>query len=436
MPPHRSDSGAAFGHLPHPGATCCNLVRSMARHDDCGPFVRVGRVEIGRTRVVAPAGADAALVSVVIPVSDPRGIVEEFSGSGADLAAAIADALKSLSRIPFAIDAAASGGPMEGDRRGVRVLVRAVDASQPRYAVGHAAARDVATAIANATLRGLAVGGFLQRRLLPPGARDVESSTERIVQGIGGMFPAAPLPPETVGAIRELVANEINRFGEGQAIFAAHSPDPEGMLTRFDAQAALAQAEGEAKTSDTRTSNWWEWFPGLDNDARTLREVLSELPAAPATAIPWIVRVFENDKGWLRLHGAVNLKNHDMIHVLLGRGLLDQDEAFVIGFTMGSTKAVSWLEKAFFKFAVSSLYPEPYRISRKMLAAYDLGLEAGEAFGVKNLHLVLRDDMLDRPLGETRRELQIDTRRLREFYARERAALPGTLASLRLPVDA
>ena len=202
---------------------------------------------------------------------------------------------------------------------------------------------------------------------------------------------------------------------------------------RFDAIAALAQPEGEAKTSDTRTGNWWEWFPGLDNDHRTLRAVLSELPAAPATAIPWIVRLFENPQGWLRLHGAVNLKNHDMIHVLLGRGLLDQDEAFVIGFTMGSTKAVSPLERWFFKFAVSRLYPEPYRISKKTLAAYDLGLEAGEECGVKNLHLVLREDMLDKPLGETRRQLQIDTQRLRRFYARERAALPGTLASLRLP---
>jgi hypothetical protein len=70
-----------------------------------------------------------------------------------------------------------------------------------------------------------------------------------------------------------------------------------------------------------------------------------------------------------------------------------------------------------------------------MLAAYDLGLEAGREFGVRNLHLALRDDMLDRPLGDTRRDLRIDTRRLRRYYARERDALPGTLASLRLPVE-
>jgi hypothetical protein len=124
-----------------------------------------------------------------------------------------------------------------------------------------------------------------------------------------------------------------------------------------------------------------------------------------------------------------------MIHVLLGRGLLDQDEAFVIGFTMGSTKAVSWAERAWFRFVVSRLYPEPYRISQRMLAAYDLGLEAGQELDVKDLHCVLRDDMLDRPLGAVRRELGIDSHRLREFYARERIALPGTLASSRLPLD-
>ena len=190
----------------------------------------------------------------------------------------------------------------------------------------------------------------------------------------------------------------------------------------------------EGRTA-TRPPTWRTWCPGLDNDGLTLRDVLATLPAAPPTAIPWIVRLFENPQGWLRLHGAVNLRNHDMIHVLLGRGLLGQDEAFVIGFTMGSTKAVSWLERMFFKLVVSQIYPHPYRISWRTLAAYDLGLEAGRELGVPNLHLRLREEMLDLPLGEIRGRLGIDARRLRGFYARERMALPGTAASLRLPVD-
>jgi len=178
---------------------------------------------------------------------------------------------------------------------------------------------------------------------------------------------------------------------------------------------------------------WRRWNPGLDNDGQTLREVLATLPAAPPDAIPWIVRLFENPRGWLRLHGAIDLPHHDMIHVLLGRGLLGQDEAFVIGFTMGATKAVGRLEQAWFKFVVAWLYPVPYRIPRRILVAYDLGIEAGRTMGVKNLHLALRDDLLDRPLGETRRLLGIDAARLRETYAREREALPDTAASRRLP---
>jgi hypothetical protein len=407
----------------------------MARHDESGPFVRVGRFEIGRTQAVHAAGG-AADVRVSVPIKDQRGACESLAGSGADLAAAVADALGPLTRVPFTIEAVREAEPCpQDDRRAVRVLVRTRDASEPRHATGHALAGDEPTAIALATARALAVGGFLQRRLLPPGARDVEASAETIVQGVTGLLPGPHLPAETIGALRELVTRELNRFGEGQAIVAAHSPDPQTLLTRFDAQAALVRAGGEAKTSDTLTSNWWEWFPGLDNDARTLREVLAELPAAHPGDIPWIVRLFENDQGWLRLHGAVSLAHHDMIHVLLGRGLLDQDEAFVLGFTMGTTRAVSRLERWFFKLALSRLYPEPYRISRRMLAAYDLGLEAGREFGVRNLHLALRDDMLDRPLGDTRRDLRIDTRRLRRYYARERDALPGTLASLRLPVE-
>ena len=179
--------------------------------------------------------------------------------------------------------------------------------------------------------------------------------------------------------------------------------------------------------------SWRTWCPGLDNDHLTLRQVLATLPAAPPQAIPWIVRLFENPRGWLRLHGAVDLANHDMIHVLLGRGLLGQDEAFVIGFTMGSTKAVSSLERWFFKIVVASVYPAPYRIPWRILAAYDLGLEAGRTLGARDVHRAVGAALLDRPLGDLRRHLGIDTRRLREFYARERAALPDTPASQRLP---
>ena len=406
----------------------------MAIRDDSGPFMPVGRIALGRAVLVYDTWTAQPAAHVTIPIRGPRGGVEPFIGTGDDLATAVAAALQSLSRIPFTIAACElTAMAIEGQPRAAAVLVRSGEATRPRSTAGHATAADDASAVAIAVARGLADGGYFQPRLLPPGGRDVEATTERIIRGLERLAGTPALPPATAGAVRELVAHELHRFGAGLAILAAHAPDREGVLTRFDAQAALELPSGATKTSDTHTTAWWEWFPGLDNDDRTLRAVLAELPAAPATAIPWIVRLFENPAGWLRLHGAIHLEDHDMVHVLLGRGLLDQDEAFVIGFTMGSTKAVSWVERAWFRFVVSHLYPEPYRISRTMLAAYDLGLEAGRQLPVKDLHRVLREDMLDRPLGAVRQELGIDTRRLRSFYARERAALPHTLASSRLP---
>ena len=46
--------------------------------------------------------------------------------------------------------------------------------------------------------------------------------------------------------------------------------------------------------------SWKDWCPGLDNDERTMRQVLATLPAAPPEAIPWIVRLFENPEGFFR----------------------------------------------------------------------------------------------------------------------------------------
>ena len=222
--------------------------------------------------------------------------------------------------------------------------------------------------------------------------------------------------------IRRAAIVAWNRDGQPRSIPSGEAMTHSDQM-RFDDAAAAAAAP------------WRTWCPGLDNDDRTLREVVATLPAAPPQAIPWIVRLFENPRGWLHLHGAVDLRRHDMIHVLLGRGLLAQDEAFVIGFTMGATKAVSGFEAGLFKMIASRVYPPPYRIPWRTLGAFDLGLEAGRELAATNLHRRIDDSMLDQPLGATRRALGIDTRRLRSVYARERRRLPTTAASRRLPTD-
>ncbi|MDE0009008.1 MAG: hypothetical protein OXS50_12090, partial [Gammaproteobacteria bacterium] len=82
-----------------------------------------------------------------------------------------------------------------------------------------------------------------------------------------------------------------------------------------------------------------DWFIPLSEGRLTLAEARSELAAIgfPQDAIPLIVQLVENPKydlpGVELFDGAADLDTHDNIHILLGRGLLPKDEAFVLGFT-------------------------------------------------------------------------------------------------------
>ena len=90
---------------------------------------------------------------------------------------------------------------------------------------------------------------------------------------------------------------------------------------------------------------WDEWSPGLDTDVMTLREVLQTMPASDATSVPEIIKKYENPESPHALPGAISLARHDCIHVLLGRGLHVQDEAFIIGATMGTTIMTAMIGK-------------------------------------------------------------------------------------------
>src|SRR5712691_6681675 len=94
-----------------------------------------------------------------------------------------------------------------------------------------------------------------------------------------------------------------------------------------------------------------DWFMPLSCADKTLREVSASLREIGLKQgdIPYLVRFVENPQFDLPLvdifHGATSLETHDYLHVILGRGLLPKDEAFVIGFSMGSTGKVSTTEE-------------------------------------------------------------------------------------------
>ena len=210
------------------------------------------------------------------------------------------------------------------------------------------------------------------------------------------------------------------------------------LLKRIDGKILSTDFEGNRLESNLDTPHWTEWYPGLDNDDARLGDVLDRLPGLDAKDVPSLVRLFENPQSPIALPGAVSLALHDIVHILLGRGLVDQDEAFVIGFTAASDKPdIRDEEVEAYKVGFES-YEEPYRITGQDLLAFDFGIQAGRLCAEKNskLNTLLQMDVeaaRDRTVGELRAAYGIDQATLRTFYALEQQVIPGTPASLRLP---
>jgi hypothetical protein len=182
---------------------------------------------------------------------------------------------------------------------------------------------------------------------------------------------------------------------------------------------------------------WSDWTPGLDNDAMTLGEVIATLPGDEPEAIPEIIRRYENPASPDALPGAVSLARHDCIHALLGRGLRLQDEAFVIGFTMGAASAINELHLATFEYVAVHDYPKPYNFEPEHLLAFRLGVGAATDMSPgTDIHLAPLEDRMDATVGELRRDFGIQTAELRAYFRKEELLLPGTRSSRRLDTSA
>jgi hypothetical protein len=179
-------------------------------------------------------------------------------------------------------------------------------------------------------------------------------------------------------------------------------------------------------------NGWKDWVPGLNNGEKLLGKVIKSMPANESTDISGIVRLFENPASPIALPGAVSLERHDCIHVMLGRGLLPQDEAFVIGFTMGTSKYISGFAESLFKKAAKYLYPHPYKFSDAHLVAFELGMKYGKASKANEIYEFPFEHFKDEKIGKLRKKLGINISELKKIYAVEKILLPNSKESKRL----
>ncbi len=180
---------------------------------------------------------------------------------------------------------------------------------------------------------------------------------------------------------------------------------------------------------------WYEWNPGLHNGDAILQDVIATLPAADSKDIPWLVKLFENPASPIAFPGAINLARHDALHVLLGRGLRNQDEAFVIGFTMGTNDHIHTWQIYFFRWIITHIYPVPYKLSHQDLIAFELGFNFGHTISMRNLHCFSFEKYSSCKIDDLRHWLGINPAKLHAIYRLESLLIANSRASHRLDVN-
>lgn len=184
--------------------------------------------------------------------------------------------------------------------------------------------------------------------------------------------------------------------------------------------------------------DWRAWHVPLSTSDRTLAEAYRSLAplALEQREVPLLVQLVENPRfdlpGIEIFSGAADLRTHDYIHIVLGRGLLPKDEAFVLGFTMGSSNRVGAIQEQLYTLIARYLYPTNYRFDDADVQVYADAVRLGYISDCRSLAEVDFAPLLERPLGAIRKELGIEEDLLRAYYAIEQRRYPRSAESQRL----
>jgi len=184
-----------------------------------------------------------------------------------------------------------------------------------------------------------------------------------------------------------------------------------------------------------------QWYVPYLQDALTLRQAHQSMSLVRAgqEEIPLMVQLVENPKyqfpGFRVFHGAVDLLQHDYIHIALGRGLLEKDEAFVIGFTMGSTKKVTTTEEKLYSLIAQYLYPKVYQFAGQDMEIFRDAVHLGYISGCEPLDEFDFSPYLDVPLRDLRATLGLESELILAYYGIEKTRYPDSVESQRLLED-
>jgi len=184
--------------------------------------------------------------------------------------------------------------------------------------------------------------------------------------------------------------------------------------------------------------SYLDWHIPLEISDMTLRQALENLDMVKADQqeIPLMVQLVENPKfrfpGFEIFHGAVDLIQHDCIHILLGRGLSSIDEAFTIGFTMGTTNKVSTTEERLYSLIAKYIYPSVYQFCENDIEVFKNAVRLGFISSCQALDTVDFVQFMDNRLDDIRVKLGLEYALLKAYYQIEQQRYPDTRACQRL----
>lgn len=137
----------------------------------------------------------------------------------------------------------------------------------------------------------------------------------------------------------------------------------------------------------------------------TLGAAYQALGGSSASDIPFLVWLLENPDSPLALPGKISLKDHDCLHLLLNRGFSLEDEAFIIGFTMGNDTKTNKFHLLIFQLLSMNFYPQEFRFKPEHMGAFNSGFLLGKSIKIKNINSFNFSRCYSKTIAQTRVEL-------------------------------
>lgn len=138
------------------------------------------------------------------------------------------------------------------------------------------------------------------------------------------------------------------------------------------------------------------------------------------------------DAGLELFDKALDQMQLDCIHILLGRGLHVMDEAFVLGFTLGSIKKLRDSEEQLHALLKRHVYPQIPQFAAQEISVCKDAIRLAYISNCMALDQCEFGAWFNFPLHEIRAAIGIESELLRAYYEVEKRRYPACMASQRL----